>query len=198
MKKIIMAGLVTCVIMLTGCAVGPTKNQTNNQMSGVTTQSKTMVNYTSGQVNQQAQQGKSQQQGHLIPFTYIGKPNEVHYFDTTQVKTVTTYNQQGQNYQNNNNYNANNDAYSNSNYENNNVPQNQNMNVLNSLFNKLAPRQNNLPSNGNYQRNNYKNTQSGSGISYVAPTTRAPGYGYEWKYNPQTGWNWFNPQYGWY
>lgn len=194
MKKNIVIGFGICVMMITGCAVG----QTN---SGVSTQVGDVVSYSPAYVQPQAQQGR------LIPFTYIGRPNEVHYLDTATVKPVTSYNQQSQqtqNYQYNNgnsNYNANNGSYSNSNYENNNVPQNQNKNVLNNLLNKFAQKQHGSQNNGNYQNSNYQNSNyqnTNSGISYVAPTTRAPGYGYEWKYNPQTGWNWFNPQYGWY
>lgn len=194
MKKNIVIGFGIFVMMITGCAVG----QTN---SGVSTQVGDVVSYSPAYVQPQSQS----QQGRLIPFTYIGRPNEVHYLDTATVKPVTSYNQQSQqtqNYQYNNgnsNYNANNGGYSNSSYENNNVHQNQNKNVLNNLLNKFAQKQNGSQNNGNYQNSNYQNSShQNTGISYVAPTTRAPGYGYEWKYNPQTGWNWFNPQYGWY
>lgn len=134
----------------------------------------------------------------------------------------------GNGYQNNNtnvsynngytNNSNNSNGYSNSNsYDSNNVVPNQNSGVLNLIVNKFLPNQNkNTAQNQNYNQNqnqsgyvnvasnnNYNNSNNGyatanAGVSYVAPTTNAPGMGYEWKYNPRNGWGWYNPQSGWY
>ena len=182
MKKIISAIFAFAVVMLTGCAVQQ-PNIVPNPGIGVSTQSR-----DSGYV-------VVPQQSNLIPYTVIGKPNEVHYLDRNTVTSsqvqlfqntvpapVSQPQYYGNTYRNENSYE--NNRYNNGRYQ---VPQ-------------RSPNPNYLY--GNTPNSNYGNYNNGNNyggaVAYVAPTTRAPAYGYEWRYHNRYGWGWLHPQYGWY
>lgn len=182
MKKIISAIFAFAVVMLTGCAVQQ-PNIVPNPGIGVSTQSR-----DSGYA-------VVPQQSNLIPYTVIGKPNEVHYLDRNTVTSsqvqlfqntvpapVPQPQYYGNTYRNENSYE--NNRYNNGRYQ---VPQ-------------RSPNPNYLY--GNTPNSNYGNYNNGNNyggaVAYVAPTTRAPAYGYEWRYHNRYGWGWLHPQYGWY
>lgn len=51
---------------------------------------------------------------------------------------------------------------------------------------------------GNNGQNQVQNQYQNQPVAYVAPTTQAPGYGYEWRYSQKyNSWGWYNPNVGW-
>lgn len=202
MKKlmsILSIGLTS--LILSGCAVSP-RNVVQEQSMGVSTQSRDNYSYQNNTVPQQLQQSR------YIPFTYMGKPNEVHYLDTATMPQQS-YNvpnsrpsapvqQSNNNNNNNNNYNNNN----NNNYQNeygNNVSANNapKQNRMERIINRIIPNSNNNQYNDQYG-NPINRNNSNAGVAYVAPTSRPPANGYEWRYNNNYGWGWYNPRSGWY
>lgn len=202
MKKIISFVFALAVVMLTGCAAQQ-PNVVPNPGIGVSTQSRDSGGYA-----------VVPQQSNLIPYTVIGKPNEVHYLDRNTVSSAQVqlfnntatvsvpqpqYNYNDRNYNNGSNYG---NTYGNR-YQ---VPQNNvndvyGNNVNNGNYNNgnryQVPQSNPNTLYGN--NSNYSNGNSyGGAVAYVAPTTRAPAYGYEWRYHNRYGWGWLHPQYGWY
>lgn len=191
MKKTFVGLALTFIFaLLTGCASAP--NQPTLEQTygvGVVTQTREVTSY--GVAPQAIQQGK------IIPYTYIGQPNVVHYLDTTNMPPVQSsgYTVPQNNYYTNSSSNYGNNSY---NYGNNN---NNNRNTTTYTFDQYGNRVvNSNYSNGsyNYNNNNYNYNANNSGVAYVPPTTQSPGYGYEWRYNNRYGWAWYHPQYGWY
>lgn len=110
-KTFVGLGLIFVFALLTGCAAPSQTTLEQTYGVGVVTQTREVTSY--GVEPQAIQQGK------IIPYTYIGQPNVVHYLDTTNMPPVqpSTYTIPQNSYYNNSssNYGTNNYG-NNSNY----------------------------------------------------------------------------------
>lgn len=138
------------------------------------------------------------QNSQIVPFRYEGS-SQVHYYDKVNntidgVPQSTRYQAVIQQYQNNQQYIPQNNGYVQSYNQQQYYDPRDQRNIQ--YYDPSTQNDNSL--RGRMARLIGNNNQN-QPVSYVAPSTPAPGYGYDWRYSQKYhSWGWYSPNGGWY